>query len=393
MKARWMVLLLLLACATPLVTQQTSGVPQWLLKTGSSPAWLRYLGSGDDGAASSAAGPMGGDLYFTDFTVAAGSQVNVVGTLIVHSSGPCTINGTILGAGAPGTWSGYGLTISTTVSGGAITGGTIDVAGNGYTTGQVVYVAGGFGGSFTISSQTGGVPSAISLNRGGSGYTATTGAATDFSGTYGGAGAGGGSGGGGGGGSSAGFTGGNSAQYLMETVAQGVPGVQGGFGGAASGGAGAAGQPAFDAQGWSIIPISSNSFMGNLAALAFRTFIADGWGQEGKGIGGAQGGWGSQGAPPGNGGSAVYLICQSITGNGAINVTGGVGANAVANNMGGGGGGGGGAIILSSQRPVTFTGMLNVAGGAGGTCGSFTGCGPGGAGGPGFIAGFSGWGK
>jgi len=71
-----------------------------------------------------------------------------------------------------------GLTITTTVSGGAITAGTIDAAGTGYLTGQLVTVAGGTGAVFEVSAETAGVPSAISLVSGGTGYTAATGAAT-----------------------------------------------------------------------------------------------------------------------------------------------------------------------------------------------------------------------
>ena len=71
-----------------------------------------------------------------------------------------------------------GLTITTTVAAGAITAGTIDAAGTGYATGQLVAVAGGTGGFFVVTAQTGGVPSAIALYAGGSGYTTATGAAT-----------------------------------------------------------------------------------------------------------------------------------------------------------------------------------------------------------------------
>jgi hypothetical protein len=71
-----------------------------------------------------------------------------------------------------------GLTITTTASGGALTGGTIDAAGTGYATGQVVAVAGGSGGFFIVTAQSGGVPSAIALFKPGTGYTGATGAAT-----------------------------------------------------------------------------------------------------------------------------------------------------------------------------------------------------------------------
>jgi hypothetical protein len=72
---------------------------------------------------------------------------------------------------------GTGLTITTTVSAGAITGGTIISGGTGYYTGGVVLVAGGTGGYFTITA-TNGVVTAITLLAGGSGYTTAVAAAT-----------------------------------------------------------------------------------------------------------------------------------------------------------------------------------------------------------------------
>jgi hypothetical protein len=70
------------------------------------------------------------------------------------------------------------LTITTTASSGALTGGIIDVPGTGYVAGQLVSVAGGTGGLFTVVTAAGGIPSVIALVAGGSGYTSTTGAAT-----------------------------------------------------------------------------------------------------------------------------------------------------------------------------------------------------------------------
>ena len=91
------------------------------------------------------------------------------------NAGTLTISGLLAGNTASG------LTITTTVAGGAITGGTIDAAGTGYPTGAIVGVAGGTGGLFIVTAQTGGVPSAIALYAGGTGYTAATGAATTAS--------------------------------------------------------------------------------------------------------------------------------------------------------------------------------------------------------------------
>jgi hypothetical protein len=91
------------------------------------------------------------------------------------NAGTLTITGLVTSATASG------LTITTTVAAGVITGGTIDAAGTGYATGQLVGVAGGTGGFFVVTAQTGGVPSAIALYAGGSGYTAATGATTTSS--------------------------------------------------------------------------------------------------------------------------------------------------------------------------------------------------------------------
>ncbi|HTV81490.1 MAG TPA: hypothetical protein VME18_02480 [Acidobacteriaceae bacterium] len=317
MKSKW-IIPLLLSCVYALLAQ-TAGVPQ--RQSGNAPAWLQYLGNGRDGALLNANGPMTGDYSLSAFTVPAGSQVTVLGTLIVRSS-VCTIDGTISAAG--------------------LNGSTVPSAGPSGTTGQN--------------------------------------------------GVGGGSGGGGGGGSSAGFAGGNSAQNLT-----GRAFMPGGSGGAASGGPGTAGEPAFDSNGWPSMPMGPGDLQMNPAATFFRLFIADGWGQDGFGIGGAEGGWGAQssgpGGAPGEGGGTIILVCGSIAGSGAILANGGAGGNSTANGQGGGGGGGGGAIILSAQQTLTFNGTTNVAGGAGGVCGSYTDCGAGGAGGDGWTYAIAGWGQ
>lgn len=204
------------------------------------------------------------------------------------------------------------------------------------------------------------------------------------------AGAGGGSGGGGGGASgSAGFPGGNSSLFPLSSIA-----ANGGTGGAV-GTAGSNGQLGFDAAGWTAIPTLSTQMALNPNALYFRLFLGDGWGVQGANIAGGAGGYGAigagQSAQGGSGGGHVFLICQSISGSGIIDASGGAGAPAAANSMGGGGGGGGGAIILSSQSPITFTGTLRVSGGAGGTCGAYTGCTAGGSGGAGWVYAIAGW--
>lgn len=318
MKSKWMIALLALSCVYALLAQ-TAGVPQ--RQSGNAPAWLQYLGNGRDGALLNANGSMSGDYSFSAFAVPSGSQIVVIGSLIIHSTS-CTINGTITAAGASG----------------------------------------------------------------------STFPSTGPAGTIGQNGVGGGSGGGGGGGSSAGFAGGNSAENLTARAF-----AQGGSGGAASGGPGTAGGPAFDSNGWPSVPMGPSDLEMNWPATFFRLFVADGWAQDGFGIGGAEGGWGAQssgpGGAPGEGGGAVVLICGSITGSGAILANGGAGGNSTANGQGGGGGGGGGAIVLSAQQILNFNGTTNVAGGAGGTCGSYSNCGAGGAGGNGWIYAIAGWGQ
>ena len=74
-----------------------------------------------------------------------------------------------------------GLTINTTAVGGKLTAGTIAVAGTGYTVGQLVGVAGGTGGLFTVTGTTtpsSGIPNAIALYAAGTGYTSASPAAT-----------------------------------------------------------------------------------------------------------------------------------------------------------------------------------------------------------------------
>jgi hypothetical protein len=77
--------------------------------TGTVPAWLRYLGTGADGAYEATAASctyaapcsVQGDKYFTTFKVDSGAYIyanegNGEGGMVVHATGACTINGTIL---------------------------------------------------------------------------------------------------------------------------------------------------------------------------------------------------------------------------------------------------------------------------------------------------------
>lgn len=67
------------------------------------PAWLQYLGTGTDGANTDASGALGGEKFYTDFTVPYGKTVTVEGSqggLVVHATGACTIAGNIVASGA-----------------------------------------------------------------------------------------------------------------------------------------------------------------------------------------------------------------------------------------------------------------------------------------------------
>jgi hypothetical protein len=64
------------------------------------PGWLMYLGTGADGANTTASGNLAGVYYYTNFTVPYGNTVTVQGPqypLVIHATGTCTIAGTING--------------------------------------------------------------------------------------------------------------------------------------------------------------------------------------------------------------------------------------------------------------------------------------------------------
>ena len=63
------------------------------------PAWLTFLGTGADGANTTASGTMSGVYYYTDFTVPYGNTVTAIG-LTIHATGTCTIAGTITSVGS-----------------------------------------------------------------------------------------------------------------------------------------------------------------------------------------------------------------------------------------------------------------------------------------------------
>jgi hypothetical protein len=75
---------------------------------------------------------------------------------------------------------GSGLTVNTTIISGGLNAIAINVAGSGYTQGDIVSVAGGTGGLVKIVSAPGGVPYVIAVAAVGSGYTNATGAGTTY---------------------------------------------------------------------------------------------------------------------------------------------------------------------------------------------------------------------
>jgi hypothetical protein len=166
----------------------------------------------------------------------------------------------------------------------------------------------------------------------------------------------GGGGGGGGGGTLSGMSG------KTTVVVPGIPLVNGGFGGSAGGGNGATGFTVYENQ--------------------YHMLLSSGSSWPGGGAAGGQGG--SNGGAGGLAGTPVIFICNAIQFTGSIDVSGGNGANAPANDTGAGGGGGGGYAILAAVSYTSTSGTINVNGGVGGSCNGYTNCGSGGAGGGGF---------
>jgi hypothetical protein len=243
--------------------------------TNNTPQWLRYLGTGDNGTLNVTSGTTNlyGDAYYTSFNLGAGATIKVTSSqgLVVHSTGTCTINGTIDAR--------------------AVTAGT--------STGAI-----------------------------GSGASGT--------------------GGGGGGGTAAGTAG----KATLAFYGQGS-GWPGGAGGTASGGNGGNG---------SALATTTNS-----AHMA----IVGAANSDGSSLWGAPGGAGANsGGAAGAPGTSVVFICESITGTGVIDVSGGYGSPATGNNTGAGGGGGGGTIILSSHQPVSYGLAYYTAGGPGSLAGT-----------------------
>jgi hypothetical protein len=120
------------------------------------PAWLRFLGTGADGANTNASGNLSGEKYYTNFTVPYGNTVtiNSVTSLVIHATGTCTIAGIINGRGVDASGGlGYGGGAGGGSGGGAAAGGAgvssgpiwgINIGTNGGTAGVV---SGGNGSS------------------------------------------------------------------------------------------------------------------------------------------------------------------------------------------------------------------------------------------------------
>jgi hypothetical protein len=166
----------------------------------------------------------------------------------------------------------------------------------------------------------------------------------------------GGGGGGGGGGTLAG-TGGKTT-----VVVSGIPIVNGGPGGSAAGGAGHNAVSVVQGQ--------------------YRMLLSSGSPWPGGGALGGQGG--SGGGAGGHGGTPVIFICHTIEFSGSIDVSGGNGRNAPADNTGAGGGGGGGYVLFSAVSYTQNAGTISMSGGVGGSCNGHLNCGGGGNGGNGF---------
>jgi hypothetical protein len=128
------------------------------------PAWLMYLGTGADGANTSASGGLAGDFYYTNFSVPYGNTVSVsnVQGLTIHATGSCTIAGTINGyqgaAGSPyGGSSGGGGGGGTAVgaAGGNVTliPGSSSTIKSGGSAGAASGGAGGAGGAIGVNAE------------------------------------------------------------------------------------------------------------------------------------------------------------------------------------------------------------------------------------------------
>ncbi len=167
----------------------------------------------------------------------------------------------------------------------------------------------------------------------------------------------GGGGGGGGGGALAGTAG------KTTVVVPGIPIVNGGFGGSAGGGNGVTAVSVVQGQ--------------------YRMLLSSGSSWPGGGAAGGAGG--SNGGVAGRGGTPVLFICNAIEFSGSIDVRGGNGGNATADNTGAGGGGGGGYVVLAAVSYAGNTGTIQTTGGTGGGCNGHVNCGSGGNGGNGFT--------
>ena len=137
------------------------------------PAWLQYLGTGEDGAYEATAAHctltspcfLNGDHYYTSFKVDSGAYVyanpaTTGGGMVVHATGACTINGTVLVNGAKNAATSKGFAgASSGGSGGGVSAG---LAGQVSTT--------GYNGSGSNAGYPGGTAGISSGGNGGNGY-------------------------------------------------------------------------------------------------------------------------------------------------------------------------------------------------------------------------------
>jgi|GEM_PF-1723374 len=241
------------------------------------------VGTGLDGAYSATSNTTlaGGTYNFTTFNINSGVTVSVTGTqpLIIYCTGAVTINGILTAQGGNGT---NGITYTAAGTGG------VGVAG------------GGNGGDGTYSTSVGGMLASPGAGAGGVNNQGNA------------------------------WSGGGGAGY--SAVGGSTLNIPNGSGG----------------------PIYGTADIAGLEA--------------GSGGGGGSGGYSCGSGGGGAGGGIIYIVAGggiTIGATGSINVNGGNGGSDGTGNCGGGGGGSGGSIILRSAT-MTNNGTLSASGGIGG---------------------------
>ena len=122
-----------LTFTAPLLSTQYSLVAGGSGNTTLAPSWLQTLGSGADGSLTpSNNASLAGEYLVTNFTLNSGVTVKVNaanGNAIIHATGTCTINGTILANGATSAWPNTNKGIGGGSSGGSGGGSSAGTAG------------------------------------------------------------------------------------------------------------------------------------------------------------------------------------------------------------------------------------------------------------------------